>query len=871
MKTIEISYNPYKMVTHILIDKIDVCKNDSYEKFREFIQNKIPLQTWIEPIPYLDWAGFVNEISDPEINDEVTVIFSGRKIDFEDLKRSIADQNEERPERTRVIYHFKHKKVLDDKVLSQNIEEVVKEIKSDRFHDLVAQRTTDGLMEKYRDLEENYTIAKASEFYIVLAGVYSSGKSTLLNTLIRHDILPTSGGTCTSKNCRIRHDSSLGSKVSLCCYDEQNNIVLEKQIYDNDADCAAAFAEISPMKKKGVEEKYPHVYMMELGADLSHLYPASVSEDKFTIVLIDTPGMDSAQSSEDGCNKHAELALNAISMESKPMIILCADALKYEDTSIGEFMKQILSESKQDGSGFNDRFLFLMNKSDSYPYRDTETAEELKAGFAEYLTDPSKWGIKNNESDLKLLAENAAHFVPRVFMTSALMAWAIKDGAAQYSRDILKNDIFRRQVHNWLQTFKNNVAVYEEDCYLLSMHCDIPGYLKDEISSEFQDALDAGDEYKATELQCGVIAVELAIRDYIERYAYPIKVRGLLETFEDILEDVNGFTSGILSDLKQTKSELGEKESERKEVSERKECVKEKIAALKSAESKIADQLAALDSIKFDSAALKRAITGFQVEIESDDEITFIRSNPKVKTGQKSHSEVLAEISTRVTRIKSVFGKTLKKTNDELERIKAKHDEQILSIYDCLRTIVSDLEKSGIFDQGEYKFTDSVTWKKNFANIDSKKFAEDLQQKVVDRSSRDIPNYKKREWRNSWNPFKKIGSLFMSDISGTEKIDGYYETGVMCQSIDGYYLELQRESENMREKFEGMTEGSKTMVKDMTKRLLRELAQFLNDIKVQDERLDKLRESIDDLNAEIARSEEIHIWLTELENRIKGE
>ena len=456
-------------------------------------------------------------------------------------------------------------------------------------------------------------------------------------------------------------------------------------------------------------------------------------------------------------------------------------------------------------------------------------------------------------------------------MTSALMAWAIKDGAAQYSRDILKNDKFRRQVHDWLQTFKNNVAVYEEDCYLLSMHCDIPGYLKDEISSDFQDALESSDEYKATELQCGVIAVELAIRDYIERYAYPIKVRGLLETFEDILEDVNGFTSGILSDLKQTKSELGEKESERKEVSERKECVKEKIAALKSAESKIADQLAALDSIKFDSAALKRAITGFQVEIESDDEITFIRSNPKVKTGQKSHSEVLAEISNRVTRIKSIFDKTLKKTNDELERIKAKHDEQILSIYDCLRTIVSDLEKSGIFDQGEYKFTDSVTWKKNFANIDSKKFAEDLQQKVVDRSSRDIPNYKKREWRNSWNPFKKIGSLFMSDISGTEKIDGYYETSAMCQSIDRYYLELQRESENMREKFEGMTEGSKTMVKDMTKRLLRELAQFLNDIKVQDERLDKLRESIDDLNAEIARSEETHIWLTELENRIKGE
>ena len=31
----------------------------------------------------------------------------------------------------------------------------------------------------------------------------------------------------------------------------------------------------------------------------------------------------------------------------------------------------------------------------------------------------------------------------------------------------------------------------------------------------------------------------MAIRDYIERYAYPVKVRGLLDTFEDILKFYN--------------------------------------------------------------------------------------------------------------------------------------------------------------------------------------------------------------------------------------------------------------------------------------------------------------------------------------------
>ena len=83
-----------------------------------------------------------------------------------------------------------------------------------------------------------------------------------------------------------------------------------------------------------------------------------------------TPGMDSAQSSKNGSNRHAETALEAIGMDSKPMILLCADANKYEDKSIGEFMREIIEQSKKEESGFNDRFLFLMNKSDAIEYRD---------------------------------------------------------------------------------------------------------------------------------------------------------------------------------------------------------------------------------------------------------------------------------------------------------------------------------------------------------------------------------------------------------------------------------------------------------------------------------------------------------------------
>ena len=96
MKKIEISYNPYKMKTRMKIDGVDVCQSSDYSDIKKFIEQGTPLQTWIEPITYLGWDGFVNEISDPENNDEVGIIFSGRKIDFQDLQRAIEEQNVQR-------------------------------------------------------------------------------------------------------------------------------------------------------------------------------------------------------------------------------------------------------------------------------------------------------------------------------------------------------------------------------------------------------------------------------------------------------------------------------------------------------------------------------------------------------------------------------------------------------------------------------------------------------------------------------------------------------------------------------------------------------------------------------------------------------
>ena len=875
MKKIEISYNPYKMKTKMKIDGVDVCQSSDYSDIKKFIEQGTPLQTWIEPITYLGWDGFVNEISDPENNDEVGIIFSGRKIDFQDLQRAIEEQNAKRSERTRVRYHYEHKKVLDDKKLSQNIEEVVHELKSDRFRELVEQRTATDLNERYRDLDKNYKAAKENEFLIVFAGVYSSGKSTLLNALMRHDILPTSNDTCTSKNCKIKHNPSLGSKVALTCYDEDKNIIGERQIFESDTECAEEFLKISPLKETDIQEQYVSVSTIELELDLSHLYPESVSADKFRIVLTDTPGMDSSKSSENGVNRHADTALEAITDDSKPMILLCVGANGYESKSIGEFMSKIIEQSKQEESGFNDRFLFLMNKCDAMEYKrkNGESPENTKKRFAEYLTAPKRWEIGTGEKELQQIAEDASHFVPRIFMTTARVAYAIQKKAFEYDRD--KDDIELKALWRDYRDFKDDICDKDPD-FLLSQYCDIPNYRKREIATEFEEALEKDNEVRATELQCGVVSVEYAIRDYIERYAYPIKVRALLETFEAILDDVNSFTNGILAELKKAKMELGEKSGEREEVGRRKKSTEEKIAALEEAQVAINERLADLDKIQFDSPRLFKVIGEFTKELYANEDAKYFRKYAynRVNTGQMSRGQVEVDITSRVNRIKNIYAEKLNKTNEELELMKKEYDIQLSKIFEVVKSTVAELEKMEVLEQGEYKFTDSVWWKVTLGNISSEQLISDAKASIIDRTTKteQVRNAQKDEWASSWNLFKKIGSLFLDDYTSVErKINGSYDTSKIIQRINEYSNSLTISSKKMEKNFKDNLNIKKEQVKKLIERLLGEVNSFLKDIGNQEIRIQSLSGSITKLDDAIRENNETYVWLKNLKMKIEEE
>lgn len=889
MRTIDITYDPYRLRTKLSIDGMDISDmgEENYTDIRQFVAKKIPLQTWIDPIPYQDWGGLLNAVADPERNDSFEIRFSGRKIDFEDLKRALEHQNEQRKHDLQLQLNFQHKKVLDDHVLAANIDEIVKSLESLRFKQLIDQRTSKELQGNYEALDKNYKLALDSEFPIVIAGPYSSGKSTLLNVLMRHNILPTSDLTCTARNCRIRHDKTLSPNQILMAVYNKEGACVKKQCFEDDRSCAENFRKIQSgdSHKESSNSDQVKNDVIELGVNLSHLYPDKKTEQRFTIVLIDTPGMTSSVSFKNGKNLHSEIAMNAINASNKPMVVFCLEAKRYQDQNIGELMSAIINASAAESGAFNDRFLFLMNMSDDITYdsdvnAELNTADAVKNNFAEYLCTPEKWGSKYKKDEE--LINSSRCFTPRVFMTSALSAEAFLEKLYDIDEDEDLSDKQQR-MYDTLKNFRkrllsNKRSAQERANYQLSMHCDIPEYRRLEIQKKFESALVSSDKNKATWYQTGIISVESAIQDYVARYAYPIKVRSLLETFDDMLEDVKAFSDSTLAELEIRKNELGEKKGERKGVSARKKLAEEKQNALKNAKNQCAGQLKKIQDLHFDSDELRKAATSFRAKINSDPDVKEIQdsiryNNGKISTGQKSEAEVSKILDEKNQRIKKTFTSALENINQKISVLNGRYEQNLREIIGVVQQVVSDLQGSGVLQYGTYNFRKNMVWKK-VSQLDYNLLQSEMEKKVTAKSikSKKSENRKKKEYQNSLNPFKWVASLFMDDyIYKMVPVDGYYDVQGVYRLITEWQDQIVKESKSMEQTATQNLETVKSYVNDLITSLMSELDAYQADIQTTQQQLDSIGDDIDRLNRNIDDCRRTCDWLQALSSKMEGE
>lgn len=850
MQKIVLDYNPYKMETVMIVDGRNVLDCKDYSRFAEFIRNHTPLQSWIEPVAYNDWPGLLNGLCDPSCSDSVELTFHGRRIDFEDLRSACIVQNNAREYPVELVFNFEETR--SDSHLAQGIDAVMQELLSERFAALVADRPQNAALQaKYQTLRQDYENATSKEFRVVFAGIYSSGKSTIINALIRQDILPTSDDTCTAKICRVKHDRSLGTNFALVCYDAAGKVVVQREVFADSTKCKERILEIVPLGQ--TESNPPEVATIEIQMNLSHLYPSKSYENKFNLVLVDTPGSNSSKTKSNGgsSNAHIRLTLDAITASDKEMVVLCADGQDYEDESIGILLKAIMDESQKEATRFNDRFLFVLNKCDNKKYKGGESAEEAKQQFAHYLMNAGRWGYDDSEG-------NEVDFIPKIFMLSAYPALAVIKGVPTMESSSEDMDDETLNLLLGYESFQKNVVQFKRKNYFLSQLCDIPQYQKEKFMREFANA----DTVRAVEIQCGVLCLQAAIQDYIARYAYPIKVKSLISVFKSLLEDVTEFTSLTEQKLRERIEVLGEKEGEREGVRNKRESDAQKRIRVEQIKSDAELLRAELSETSFDFSQFARITDKFDASVESDPNIHRIRnSNGATFTG--SEKEAIIES------IESTHQAAWAVAAREFQNIVTEYNLLLQNKLDAFKKLRNEAEQYGLLSDGTYSAKIGYEDKLDDGSLDIERIRKYIESSKVDGHYNNRPNYFKYEPLEWWQIGKRILQFFAPDTK-KEWVGDRYDLSTLFKELTSIRASFDKRCDQAISTYREDLTDIKRQMNELVDDLLSLINQIRTDIKVQEQILSSLGEDIEaNEQAKEALRKDL-VWLRELNKNIEG-
>lgn len=556
MKDIYIKYDPYEMITEFKMNDISITEMKHRHPWLDKVLNTysmIPLQSWIDPVPSEKWDGLLAYLEKME-DDTFSISFCGRKNDFEDLKESLIGQNEAQGNILKLMFpQDKQQFIMSDSEMKAAIDDVVSIMAEDRFAAMVAGSENEDLKDKYASMQMNVSAITNKEFRVVFTGVYSSGKSTVINALIGKNILPNSEGTCTDKICYIKHSKeAIYSKVVYVLNGGQR----EEKVCDNAEETQEMIRNAS--RVEGVEQ-------VDVYVDMSHLCPENL-DDQFRLVFVDTPGTESEEGDDAGRkdenDTHLALTKKILSSDEKEMVVLVSDK-KTVSSGITKILDIFEERAGEDHGCYNDRFLFVLNQCDAYNYRANQI--DMMTGRYE--------GLENEVYKLKETVSKKSHGKkrrnianPRIFPLTAAAALAIKIGCNDARNKPGRgtelrgyydayNSFCEKLTDHGAEYFVSGTIERSEVCpnYLLDNFSDLSNLQKRDLKEKYDHVEDINGYVL---FHSGIISLEAAIRGYIEKYAFPIKMRKLLRAFKSILEEVTEENISYLQDLEIARNEV---------------------------------------------------------------------------------------------------------------------------------------------------------------------------------------------------------------------------------------------------------------------------------------------------------------------------
>lgn len=372
-----------------------------------------------------------------------------------------------------------------------------------------------GPIEKLRDysIVEAFKKSKNQLFEVNVVATMSSGKSTLINALIDKKLMPVANMATTATIVRIIDTEQ--DNFSAKAYDKNGKVIREDSniIYKT-------------MKEWNSDESISSI-------DIYGRIPC-VKSAGMKLVLVDTPGPNNSRDPH-----HQQMTYRMLENSDKSLVLFVMNGTQLNVNDEKNFMDYVCDCMAKGGKQSRERYIFAINKMDSFNPEDESPEDALKQA-------------KNVLEDNRIL-------YPNIFPVSAQAALEART---------------QPLIHNVKDSYANVLRNFKEfafDDYYEYNHLPIS------VQKRMESLLVNADEDLNIEIHSGIVSIEQAISLYVNKYARTQKVRDLVDTFNNRLNELKAIAS--------LKADIRDNVKKREELDEAIKVIQDKIESGRSAKT----------------------------------------------------------------------------------------------------------------------------------------------------------------------------------------------------------------------------------------------------------------------------------------------
>ncbi len=382
--------------------------------------------------------------------------------------------------------------------------------------------------EERRNIHDKIDSLNNNTVSLCFTGVYSAGKSTLINALLGYKILPEKITSETAKMFCISSPRA-GENVMICfeiqgAYSslEWNKVKACFEFTQGPYESETK-AQIQREVNRVSEEKLARHEQIRLiltmlnsmddvSAEIRIRFPVALDSPSVQYVIYDTPGTDSNYA------EHQTVLMDALSEQKQSILIFVAAPNKTEGSGNNALLKYLKEVEEKDSKTSIDigRSLFVINWADCI---DSDARRDLQHEEIKYKDDDS-FSIR--------LADKKLFFISARF---GYAAKAVRNGIASEKDE----SDFNKGLNNMTDKFggycyrENRCAMSEFATKRMNERCE----------EALADARDRNDDISVLEVAAGLYALESEILQYGEKYASAVKASAIIDSVDKALSKLS--------------------------------------------------------------------------------------------------------------------------------------------------------------------------------------------------------------------------------------------------------------------------------------------------------------------------------------------